>query len=191
MRFGYARVSTDDQWTRLQDDALKLQNCDRIFRDVISGSKFLRKEFSLMLDMLRPGDQVIVWRLDRLSRSLKDLIDIVAMFDEKQVELISINEQIDTRTANGRLLFHFYGMLAQFERDLIRERVLAGLKSARDRGIIGGRPTILQRENPPDVAKAYKLYMNRDQNGLTVAEIMGVTGFDNRDTFYRYMRKGA
>jgi DNA invertase Pin-like site-specific DNA recombinase len=190
MRFGYIRVSTVDQWTRLQDDALALQNCDRVFRDKMTGTRMDRTEFLKMLEIVREGDVVVVWRLDRLSRSLKDLLELSEYFQKKGIELHSINEHIDTTTANGRLMFQIHGMLAEFERNLTVERINAGLAAARARGIVGGRPKVTEQENPPDVKRAMKLYTNKDLNGLTVKDIMKTTGFHNRDTFYRYMKEG-
>ena len=139
MTYGYARVSTGDQTTDLQQDALEKAGCNRIFTDVASGAKAHRPEFDHMLDLLREGDTVVVWKLDRLGRSLQNLVELINDFDERGVQFRSLTESIDTSTPGGTLVFNIFGSLAQFESDLIRERTRAGLVAARARGRSGGR----------------------------------------------------
>src|SRR5664279_784631 len=156
---GYARVSTDDQSAALQEDALKQAGCIRVFTDHASGAKASRPELDKMLDQLRPGDVVVVWRLDRLGRSLKNLIALVETLADRGVGFRSLSESIDTTTANGRLFFSIMGALAEFERDLIRERTHAGLAAARARGRVGGRPSVM---NAKKIATARKLYASQE-----------------------------
>ena len=137
---GYARVSTAEQDPALQLDALTSAGCWRVFTDHASGSREDRPELVAALDSLRPGDTLVVWRLDRLGRSLPHLIDTVTALRERGVGFRSVTEAIDTTTAGGRLVFHLFGALAEFERQLIRDRTLAGLAAARARGRVGGRP---------------------------------------------------
>ena len=177
---GYARVSTDDQNASLQEDALKKAGCIRTFTDHASGSKASRPELDRMLDQLRRGDIVVVWRLDRLGRSLKNLIELVEDLADKGVGFRSLSESIDTTTANGRLFFSIMGALAEFERDLIRERTNAGLAAARARGRVGGRPTVM---NPKKIDKARKLYDSRQHTVAEIAEMLNVSVA----TIYRHL----
>jgi DNA invertase Pin-like site-specific DNA recombinase len=140
MLIGYARVSTDDQDTRLQIDALKRAGCEKIFEERASGSRTDRLELAKAIAHGRKGDVIVVWKLDRLGRSLPHLIDTVHGLEERKIGFRSLTDNIDTTTASGRMFFHMMGALAQFERDLIRERTLAALKAARERGNVGGRP---------------------------------------------------
>lgn len=139
MLVGYARVSTHDQNEDLQVDALTKAGCERIFTDRISGAIVDRPGLNDALDYIRPDDTLVVWRLDRLGRSLKDLIEIVGKLDSQGIGFTSLQESIDTNTSGGRLVFHIFGALAEFERNLIRERTKAGLAAARARGRVGGR----------------------------------------------------
>ncbi len=150
MKIGYTRVSTEDQSLNLQSDAMKKYGVepDNIYREKISGTKMNRPELIACLRTLRAGDVLVVWRLDRLARSLSDLIKITQDLDARKVDLVSLTEQIDTANAGGRLIFHVFGAVAQFERDLISERTKAGLAAARARGKRGGRPAKLK---PKDV----------------------------------------
>ena len=151
MIFGYARVSTDEQSDNAQVYALKHAGCERIFSEKLSGKSRQRPELERMLDTLRKGDTVVVQRLDRLGRSLRDLIELLDSLKSQQVSFISLNENIDTTTAVGELAFHIIGSIAQFERRLISERTKAGLDAARSRGRKGGRkPTM----SSADVKKA-------------------------------------
>ena len=147
MLIGYARVSTLDQDLALQRQALKAAGCERIFEEAASGAKADRPQLARVLDHMRAGDTLVVWKLDRLARSLQQLIETVAALDGKQVQLRSLTEQIDTSTPSGRLTFHIFSALAEFERSLIRERTLAGLAAARAAGRTGGRPRKLTEED--------------------------------------------
>ena len=138
MLLGYARVSTDEQDTRLQRDALTRAGCERIYEEKASGAKENRPELTKLLDHARKGDVVIIWKLDRLARSLTQLIHTATCLRDRGVELHSLTEQIDTTSPSGKLTFHLFAALAEFERDLIRQRVNAGLNAARARGRLGG-----------------------------------------------------
>ncbi|MDD3459604.1 MAG: recombinase family protein, partial [Weeksellaceae bacterium] len=140
MNIGYARVSTDDQKLDLQLDALTMAGCDQIYQDIASGARSDRVGLDNATRYLRPGDTLVVWKLDRLARSLKHLIDVVNQLHQKGVFFKSIRENIDTSSSGGKLTFPLFGALAEFERDIIRERTMAGLLAARARGRIGGRP---------------------------------------------------
>jgi DNA invertase Pin-like site-specific DNA recombinase len=175
---GYARVSTIDQSLDLQTDALRQAGCARIFTDTASGSLAERPQLAAALDHLRQGDTLVVWRLDRLGRSLRHLVDTVADFEQRGVGFRSIQEAIDTTTPGGRLVFHVFCALAEFERDLIRERTYAGLAAARARGRVGGRKPAL---TPEKAAAARRLY---DEKQLTVAQIARIVGV-SRATVYR------
>lgn len=134
MLIGYARVSTDDQHLDLQRDALKQVGCERIYEDTVSGAQAEREGLASLINSLRPGDTVVIWRLDRLGRSLKNLLQLVERFDGLRVGLRSLQESIDTTSSGGRLVFHLFGALAEFERNLVRERTQAGLSAARRLG---------------------------------------------------------
>lgn len=184
MRIGYIRVSKDEQATLLQEDALEQEGCKRVFIEKITGRRFDRKEFLKMLDILRPGDLVIVWKLDRLGRSLKELIETVQALEKRGVELKSLKENIDTSNATGRLMFHIFASLAEFEADITRERTQAGLEAARARGRKGGRPKATSKLRPGQLERARQLYTAKSN---TVAEIMALTGIKSRATFYKYV----
>ncbi len=139
MIIGYARVSRVDQNLDLQLDALKAAGCTKIFTDKISGAKAERAGLSEILEFAREGDTIAVWRLDRLARSLADLISILKGLEERKIQFLSLTENIDTATTTGKLIFHIFAALAEFERNLLRERTLAGLQAARERGRTGGR----------------------------------------------------
>src|SRR5437588_7533360 len=140
MLIGYARVSTSDQTLNLQRDALEKIGCSKIFTDTISGATTERQGLDEALKYVREGDTLVVWRLDRLGRSLKHLIETITTLNNRKVGFKSITENIDTTTSGGKLIFHIFGALAEFERDIIRERTNAGLQAARERGRLGGRP---------------------------------------------------
>ncbi len=139
MLVGYARVSTRDQTHALQLDALSKAGCERIFEETASGAQRDRPQLAAALDYVRKGDAIVVWKLDRLARSIKQLIETVEHLERREIGFRSLTEQIDTTTAGGRLIFHIFGALAEFERSIIRERSRAGLEAARARGRIGGR----------------------------------------------------
>ena len=178
MLIGYARVSTPDQSLDLQKDALAKAGCRETFEDVASGAKSSRCGLDQALKYLRPCDTLIVWRLDRLGRSLRHLVDIVADLQMRGIELRSLQENIDTSTASGKLFLHVFGALAEFERELVRERTLAGLKAAADRGRKGGRPRLM------DAGKVQlALAMHKDKD-IAVSEICRTLGV-SKGTLYR------
>ena len=181
---GYARVSTADQDAALQQDALKEAGCYRVFTDAASGSLQSRPELSKLLDQLRPGDTLVVWRLDRLGRSIRHLIDQLADLEEQGIGFRSLQEAIDTTSPGGRLVFHVFAALAEFERDLIRERTNAGLKAARARGRKGGRPALLTNDK---LRTARRLYEQQDMTVESIGEVLGVS----RTTVYRTLRREA
>jgi DNA invertase Pin-like site-specific DNA recombinase len=181
---GYARVSTFDQNPDLQRDALKKAGCYRIFTDKASGALDHRKELDKVLDQLRPGDTLVVWRLDRLGRSLRHLIEVVTSLAERRIGFRSLTENIDTTTAGGKLVFHLFGSLAEFERDLIRDRTVAGLTAARARGRVGGRPPALSADK---LAIAQQMHAARTHTMEAIAEVVGVS----RATLYRHISKPA
>jgi DNA invertase Pin-like site-specific DNA recombinase len=143
MLIGYARVSTTDQTLDLQKDALEKAGCSRIFKDTASGAKAERIGLHEAMSHLREGDTLVVWRLDRLGRSLKHLIETIIGLNNRKIGFRSITESIDTTTSGGKLVFHIFGALAEFERDIIKDRTQAGLNAARARGRKGGRPKAL------------------------------------------------
>jgi DNA invertase Pin-like site-specific DNA recombinase len=140
---GYARVSADDQHLDLQLDALKAAGCDRVFEEKASGALKERPELAKALEYLRPGDVLVIWKLDRLGRSLRHLVDTVAGLSERGVGLRSLKENIDTTTTTGRLIFHIFAALAEFERDMLHERAEAGRAAARARGKLQGRKPVM------------------------------------------------
>lgn len=166
MRIGYARVSTYEQTTDSQLDALDNAGCKRIYQESFSGSSKKRPELERMIDALREGDIVVVQRLDRLGRSLKDLIELLDGFKQQGVQFISLNENIDTTTAIGELAFHMIGSIAQFERRLISERTKAGLDAARARGRKGGRRAKL---TSTDIKKAKAMLLDPTMTKAEVA----------------------
>jgi len=178
----YARVSTGDQDAQLQHDALTAAGCYRIFTDTASGALQSRPELDKLLDQLRPGDTLVVWRLDRLGRSIRHLIDQLSELQDRGIEFRSLHENIDTSSPGGRLVFHIFASLAEFERDLIRERTNAGLAAARARGRTGGRPP---RLTPDQVTTAKKLYEQQDMTVAQIGEILGVS----RSTIYRALHR--
>lgn len=180
MLVGYARVSTDDQNLNLQRDALQLAGCEKIFEDQISGAKAERPGLHAVLQFVRPGDTLVIWRLDRLSRSLKDLIEMVKVLESNSIGLKSLQESIDTTSSSGMLIFHVFGALAEFERNLTRERTQAGLQAARSRGRKGGRPKVLNKDKQ---ALAVQLYDERKHTVTQICELMGIS----RPTLYKYI----
>jgi len=166
VNIGYARVSTSDQDTALQIKALKTFGCKDIYEDKASGAKTDRPELSKALSYLRAGDVLVVWKLDRLGRSMKHLIEIVNDLEARKVGFKSLTENIDTTTPGGKLVFHLFGALAQFERDLIKERTTAGLRVAREQGRVGGRPIVMTEDK---LKKAKELL----QKDLNVKEVAG------------------
>lgn len=182
MLIGYARVSTDDQNLDLQRDALKRAGCERMFEDKASGAKADRTGLAALMSMLRAGDTVVIWRLDRLGRSLKNLIELVERFEAAKVGLRSLQENIDTTTSGGRLVFHLFGALAEFERNLIRERTQAGMAAARVRGRMGGRP---KRLDPAKLALALRLHYEAKHTIKEICQMMGIS----KSTLYNYLAR--
>jgi DNA invertase Pin-like site-specific DNA recombinase len=183
MKIGYARVSTQDQNLSLQLDALESAGCEIIYKEKISGASTQRPELEKMITHIRKGDTVIVWKLDRLARSLKDLLAMVNEFKEKKIGFISLNDPIDTTTAQGRLIFNIFGSLAEFEREIIRERTKSGLASARARGRMGGRPKGLSKKSGFKAAAAAELY-RQDIPVNKIAESLEIS----KTTLYKYLR---
>lgn len=174
---GYARVSTDAQTTALQRDALHAAGCERIFEETESGAVRSRPNLDRALLQLRPGDTLVVWKLDRLGRSLRDLLDVAEALRERGVALRSLTEHIDTSTAAGKMLYAVLGAVAQFERDVLRERTIAGIRAARVRGERLGRPPAL---TPLQVREA-RVMLERGESPSHVARILRV----GRSTLYR------
>ena len=183
MLIGYARVSTDDQTLDLQRDALTTAGCDRLFTDTMSGATAARPGLMEALGFARPGDTIVVWRLDRLGRSLRHLIETVTALATRGVGFKSLTESIDTTSPGGKLIFHIFGALAEFERDLIRERTHAGLAAARARGRTGGRPKVKAFADPKKLAAARKLYADQQTSVDTMCQMFKIS----RATFYRYV----
>ena len=180
MLIGYARVSTADQSLDLQRDALTEAGCERVFAETASGAKSDRPEFAAAIEFARSGDTLVVWKLDRLGRSLPDLIARVTELRENGVGFKSLTEGIDTTSAAGALVFHIFGALAEFERELIRERTKAGLAAARSRGRKGGRPRAM---TPAKVRQAAALLASPEADVGALCETLGVS----KSTLYRYV----
>jgi DNA invertase Pin-like site-specific DNA recombinase len=180
MKIGYARVSTNDQDLALQLEALKQAGCEKIYKDKASGTKEARPGLQEAFDFLREGDMLVVWRFDRLGRSLRHLIDTMLALEERGIEFQSLQESIDTTTSGGRLIFHMFGALAEFERDVIRERTKAGLAIARARGRKGGRPKALD-ENKTELL--YKLYDEKEHSIKDICNMLGIS----KSTMYAYL----
>ncbi len=184
MLIGYARVSTQDQTLDLQQDALIKAGCEIIYTDTISGAKTERKGLEEALSFARKGDTLVVWRLDRLGRSLKDLIERITQLNNRHIGFKSLTENIDTTTSGGKLVFHIFGALAEFERDIIRERTQAGLLAARARGRKGGRPKAKGLNTPKKVAMAQALYADKANTINDICKTLNVS----RATLYRYLK---
>jgi DNA invertase Pin-like site-specific DNA recombinase len=178
---GYARLSTDDQDLSLQLDTLQSAGCAKNFRDTASGANVDRPGLTQALEYVRAGDTLVVWRLDRLGRSLTQLIAVMTELDERGVGFRSLTEQIDTTTSGGKLIFHIFGALAEFERNLIRERTLAGLAAARARGRLGGRPRLPDTDRKVQMAK--RLHDDPRNSIGDICRTLGVS----RATLYRYL----
>ena len=185
MIFAYARVSTNDQHLEAQVDELKKHGFDELFVEKISGVKADRLQLALLIQKLRKGDTVVVYRLDRLGRSLKHLIELIEKFSELGVTFISLSDAINTQTASGKLVFHIFGAIADFERNLIRERTQVGLKAARARGRMGGRPIGLSEEAQRKAKLADQLYRQQE---LSISQICKDLGIGSRATLYRYLK---
>jgi DNA invertase Pin-like site-specific DNA recombinase len=180
MLIGYARISTTDQTLALQQDALTAVGCSKIFTETASGSRTDRPGLTEALAYVRSGDTLVVWRLDRLGRSLGHLIETVRDLRERGVHFRSLQEQLDTATSGGKLIFHVFGALAEFERDLVRERTMAGLAAARARGRQGGRPGLSAEK----VRQLRTLAADKQNRIPEICKTLGIS----RATFYRYGR---
>src|SRR5205823_4258994 len=167
MKIGYMRISKGEQTTALQEDALACAQCEKLFCDVMSGAKDERLHFTAMLAFARPGDTIVVWRLDRLGRSLRHLMETVMDLQKREINFLSLTESIDTSTPGGKFTFHLFGALAEMERDLIQQRTKAGLEAARARGRIGGRPAL--HFDARKLQRASELYEKKE---MSVSEIM-------------------
>ena len=183
MLVGYARVSKDEQNLDLQKDALLSGGCEKILVDHVTGRVLSRPGLDETMSFLREGDTLVVWRLDRLGRNLSHLIELVRKLEEKNIGFHSLQESIDTTSSSGKLVFHIFGALAEFERNLIRERTLAGLAAARARGRKGGRPPALDNAQREVVIK---LYAEKKHTIKEICRIMGIS----KPTLYSYLRKG-
>ena len=182
MKIGYARVSTEDQNLDLQNDALKEAKCDHIYEEKISGKIKDRPALDEALNFMRRGDTLVVWKLDRLGRSLKHLIEIINNLMDNGMYFMSLQEKIDTTSTSGKLIFHIFAALAEFEREIISERTKAGLKAARARGRFGGRPKKLNEEQTRMVKKMWK------DHTIPIDEITRT--FDiSRPTLYKYLKE--
>jgi DNA invertase Pin-like site-specific DNA recombinase len=181
MLIGYARVSTYEQTLNLQQDALTKAGCTKIFTDTASGAKSERKGLEEALNYVRKGDTLVVWRLDRLGRSLPHLISTMTDLVERGIGFKSLTENIDTTTSGGKLIFHIFGALAEFERNLISERTTAGLTAARERGRIGGRPKAL---TPRQIQIAQALYDDPKNSIKEICRTLKIS----KATFYRHVK---
>lgn len=184
MKIGYARVSTKDQQLDLQLDALKKAGCEKIFQEVQSGSKTDRPILQELLEYIREGDVLVIWKLDRLGRSLRHLVDLVNELNNRKIGLLSLNDPVDTTTSHGRLIFNLFASLAEFERDIIRERTRAGLLAARSRGKQGGRPKGLSSQAESIACAAETLYLERKLSVREIAKKLAIS----KSTFYAYLR---
>jgi len=180
MLIGYARVSTHDQNLDLQQDSLYAAGCEKIFVDELSGAKAARPGLEQAMDSLREGDVLVVWRLDRLGRSLRNLLELVAQLEDKKFGFQSLQESMDTSSSGGKLIFHVFGALAEFERNIIRDRTNAGLAAARARGRSGGRPKKLDEQQRELVTRLYR-------EGTPIPEILKTVKIA-KSTLYSYVR---
>ena len=184
MIIGYARISTGDQDLALQTDALTAAGCEKIFTDTLSGNRSDRPGLHQLLDFARAGDTIVIWRLDRLGRSLQDLISLISELEDKGLHLRSLNEQIDTASSTGKLVFHIFGAMAEFERNLIRERTVAGLEAARKRGRKGGRPVKL------DPLQCKEIIVLLKEPEISIAHVAARYGV-SRGTIYKILKRNS
>ena len=184
MHVGYARVSTKEQTIDLQVDALTQAGCTKVYTEVISGARAERPILAQVLETLRAGDVLVIWKLDRLGRSLTHLLTIVTDLMTRQVGLKSLNDPIDTTTPQGRLIFNLFASLAEFEREVIRERTQAGLSAARARGRLGGRPKGLPRKAEATAYAAETLYREGRLSAQDIADKLHIS----KSTLYAYLR---
>jgi DNA invertase Pin-like site-specific DNA recombinase len=184
VKIGYARVSTQDQNLEMQLDALQKAGCEKVFQEKASGIKSDRPQLAAMQQILREGDVIYIYKLDRLGRSLKHLLEMTSDFEKRGIGLVSINDSIDTTTAQGRLIFNIFASLAEFERDLIRERTKSGLDAARARGRKGGRSRGLSKEAEKKAMLAQTLYNERKLGVNEIAADLEIS----KMTLYKYLR---
>jgi DNA invertase Pin-like site-specific DNA recombinase len=184
MKIGYARVSTKDQSLNLQKDALKKAGCKKIYSEQISGAKTDRPKLTELVGQLRKGDMIIVWKLDRLGRSLRDLVSLISKFQDLGVGFKSLQDNIDTTTPTGKLTFHLFAALAEFERDIISTRTKAGLEAARARGRKGGRPAGLSKKAQDKARLAESLYKEKERSISEICDHLSIS----KPTLYRYLR---
>tara|TARA_R110000744_G_scaffold111651_3_gene209862 strand:- start:226 stop:831 length:606 start_codon:yes stop_codon:yes gene_type:complete len=184
MKIGYCRVSTKDQSFDLQEDAIKKEGCEKIYYDVVSGAKSKRKGLDEMLSQLREGDVIVVYKIDRLGRSLRHLVELINFLSESGIGLKSLNDPVDTTSAQGRLVTNIFASIAEFERELIQERTKAGLAAARARGRIGGRKPGLSRAAISKAIVAATLYTEGELSVKEIADNLKIS----KSTLYKYLR---
>jgi len=184
MKIGYARVSTKDQSLNLQKDALRKAGCEKIYSERISGANTERPELKDLIGQLRQDDIIVVWKLDRLGRSLRDLVDLVSKFQSMGVGFKSLQDNIDTTTPTGKLTFHLFAALSEFERDIISTRTKAGLEAARARGRFGGRPKGLSKKARDKARLAESLYKEKERSISEICDHLDIS----KPTLYRYLR---
>lgn len=184
MKYGYARVSTKDQNLDMQIDALEQYGCQKIFSEHAKGAKADRPQWLELLNQIKSGDSLIIWKLDRMGRSLSHLISIVNELIKKNVSIISLNDPIDTSSIQGKFMFNIFASLAEFEKDLIRERTMAGLRSARIRGKMGGRPKGLSKEAQRRACMAEALYAQKELSINEITQQLNIS----KTTLYKYLR---
>jgi DNA invertase Pin-like site-specific DNA recombinase len=179
--YGYARVSTQDQRLELQTDALNNYGCDCIYEEKTSGTRVERPELDKLLKKVKTGDTVVVWKLDRIGRSVKHLVEIMAYLKERAIHFVSLQDNIDTSTAMGRFVFTIFAGLAEFEREMIVERTNAGLQAAKERGRIGGRP----KKSKKRMETALRMYDSKEYTVKEICEQLNI----GKSTFYRYLNE--
>ena len=184
MKIGYARVSTREQNLNMQIIALEDDGCEKIYEETVSGVKAERPILDNLLKQLRPGDVLVVWKLDRLGRSLKHLVELVQWLMQNKIGLRSLNDPVDTTTSQGRLIFNIFASLAEFERDVIRERTKAGLNAARARGRTGGRPRGIPKAHEATAYAAETLYREGKLSVNQIAKKLHIC----KSTLYKYLR---
>jgi len=184
MKIGYARVSTREQNLTMQVIALEEAGCERIHEEVVSGAQAERPILNHLIRELRPGDVLTIWKLDRLGRSLKDLVHLVQQLIDQGIGLCSLNDPVDTTHAQGRLIFNLFASLAEFERDIIRERTQAGLSAARARGRLGGRPRGLSKKAEATACAAETWYKEKKLSVVEICKKLSIS----KSTLYKYLR---
>ncbi|MGG7666041.1 recombinase family protein [Dyadobacter sp. BHUBP1] len=184
IKLGYARVSTQEQNLDMQLDALRGEGCKQVFTDKVSGIRSSKPNFERLMEYARPGDTIVVWKLDRLGRSTVKLIELMEVFRERQIHLKSLSESIDTSSATGNLFFQFMCVLAEHERNIIRERTKAGLASARARGRTGGRPAGLSERYQRIAPEVKEMYLRNNRSTDMIREIFQIK---SQPTLYKIL----